>query len=98
VQAVEGQLRALLLAFEGRLGRRLDVKERVVTFMPEHAAYLLNRLEVGKDGKTSYERTRGKKATLLGIEFGEKLLYKMKKDAKMAEARARWEYGIFVGG
>ena len=58
VQAVVGQLIFLLLAFEGRLGRRLDVKERVVTFMPEYAAYLLNRLEVGKDGKTSNERTR----------------------------------------
>jgi hypothetical protein len=33
----------------------------------------------------------------LGIEFGEKLLYAMKKDAKMAKARERWEYGIFVG-
>ena len=50
---------------------------------------MINRLEVGKDGKTSYERTRGKKTTLLGIEFGEKLLYKVKKDAKLAKARER---------
>ena len=50
VQAVEGHLKVLLLAFEGRLGVRLDVKEMVVTFMPEHAAYLLNRLGVGKAG------------------------------------------------
>ena len=87
VQSIEGQLRALLLAFEGRIGRRLDVQEKIVMFMPEYAAYLINRLEVGKDGKTSYERTKGKKATLLGIEFGEKLLYKVKKDAKLAKAR-----------
>ena len=97
VQSIEGQLRALLLAFEGRIGRRLDVQEKIVMFMPEYAAYLINRLEVGKDGKTSYERTKGKKATLLGIEFGEKLLYKVKKDAKLAKARERWEYAIFVG-
>ena len=25
-----------------------------------HAMYLINRLEVGKDGKTAYERVRGK--------------------------------------
>ena len=97
VQSIEGQLRALLLAFEGRIGRRLDVQEKIVMFMPEYAACLINRLDVGKDGKTSYERTKGKKATLLGIEFGEKLLYKVKKDAKLAKARERWEYAIFVG-
>ena len=34
---------------------------------------------------------------MLGIEFGEKLLYKVKKDAKMPKAREIWEYGIFVG-
>ena len=28
--------------------------------MPEYAAYLLNRVEVGKDGKTVYARMKGK--------------------------------------
>ena len=40
-------------------------------FLPEYAAYLLNRLEVGKDGKTAYERAKGKLATVVGLEFGE---------------------------
>ena len=53
VQGVEGQLRVILLAFERRIGHKVDAKEAVVTFMPEYAAYLMNRREVGKDGKTS---------------------------------------------
>ena len=65
--------------------------------MPEYAAYLMNRLHVGKDGKTAYERTKGKKATVLGLEFGEKVLYKHKQEAKAAKIRSRWDYGIFVG-
>ena len=43
VQGIEGQLRAVLLAFEGRIGRKLGVKEPVSLFMPENAAYVVNR-------------------------------------------------------
>ena len=78
VQVLEGQLRVMLLAFESRMGREVSAKEPIVTFMPEYAAYLLNRREQGKDGKTSYERCKGKKAIVLGVEFGEKLLYKVR--------------------
>ena len=85
------------MAFEGRIGRDINAKESVVTLMPEYAAYLMNRREVGKDGKTAYERSKGKKATVLGIEFGEKLLYKVKPKDKNEKINPRWEYGIFVG-
>ena len=59
VQGIEGHLRALFLAFEKRINCKLDSRERIVSFMPEYAAYLMNRLEIGKDGKTAYERTKG---------------------------------------
>ena len=97
VQSIEGHVRILLLSLEGRVGSKVDAKEPIVSYMPEYAAYLLNRLEVGKDGKTAYERGKGKKATVLGMEFGEKVLYKVKREAKQAKIRSRWEYGIFVG-
>ena len=97
VQTLEGHIRVLLLGLEARLGMRVDAKEPIVTYMPEYAAYLLNRLKVGKDGKTAYERCRGKKATVLGLEFGEKVLYKVKLNAKQEKLRPRWEHGIFVG-
>jgi hypothetical protein len=43
-----------------------------------------------------YERTKGKSATVLGIEFGEKLLWR-KREAKMDKISSKWEYGFFVG-
>jgi hypothetical protein len=97
VQEIEGQLRAILLALEARVGRELNAKEPIVTFMPEYSAYLLNRRDVGLDGKTAYERNKGKKASVLGLEFGEKLLYKVKTGDKMQKINSRWELGIFVG-
>ena len=51
----------------------------------------------GSDGKVAYERSRGKQPTVLGVEFGEKVLYKLKKGNKMEKLNARWDYGIFVG-
>ena len=96
-QSIEGQIRVVLMALEEKIGRQLDPEEAVVTFIPEYSAYVLNRLEVGKDGKTAYERTRGKKATVVGLEFGEKVLWRKNKANKMAKLRSRWAYGIFVG-
>ena len=81
---------------EDRAGRQLDPQEAIVTFIPEYAAYVLNRLEVGKDGKTAYERARGKKATVVGLEFGEKIFWRKKKGDKMAKRRSKWAYGIFL--
>ena len=66
-------------------------------FIPEYAAYLVNRLEVGHDGKVAYERVKGKKPTILGVEFGEKLVYKLKPKHKLEKINPRWAYGISVG-
>ena len=71
------------------MGRQPDPQEAVVTVIREYAAYVLNRLEVGKDGKTAYERANGKKATVVGREFGEKVLWRKKKGDKMAKLRSK---------
>ena len=97
VQSLEGQLRCMLLSLERRLKREISAKEPIITFMPEYAAFIINRREVGKDGKTAYERNKGKKASILGLEFGEKLLYKIKAGTKDEKINARWDHGIFVG-
>ena len=87
----------MLIAFEDRVQMKLSPKEPVVQFLPEYAAYLMSRLEVGKDGKTAYERVKGKAGSVLGLEFGEKLMWKTRMGEKQAKIRARWAYGIFVG-
>ena len=97
VQTVEGQIRVMKLALEGRLGHRVDAEANVVTFVVEYASYLINRLEVGRDGKTAYERTKGKSASVLGLEFGEKLLWRKKAQAKLDKINSRWDFGIFAG-
>ena len=89
--------KTLFLALQGRIGRKLDARGKTVNFIHEYASYLMNRLEVGKDGKVAYDRARGKKPIVLGVEFGEKLLDKVKPTAKLEKINSRWEFGIFVG-
>ena len=97
VQIVEGQIRIMKIALEARLGTQVDAGANIVTFMAEYVSFLLNSLEVGKERKTAYGGAKGKSATVLGIEFGEKLLWKKKAQSKMDKISSRWEYGIFVG-
>ena len=43
VQSIEGHIRVMKLALEARLGLKVDAEANVVSFMAEHAAYLINR-------------------------------------------------------
>eukprot|EP00973_Karenia_brevis_P023014 3170334-Karenia_brevis.AAC.1 len=79
---------------EERLGIDIDAEERIVAFIPAYAAYLYNRLHRGEGGKVAYERVKGKKPTVVGIEFGEKVLYMGLRGLKLEKIKSRWEYGI----
>ena len=98
VQSMEQYLRTLKSALDERMGGRIDVKHPILTWLCEYAGYAMNRLEVSADGKTAYERNKGKKADVLGIEFGEKVLWKYAtKGLKLQKVNARWGYGLFIG-
>ena len=98
VQAVEEYLRTMKSQLDERYKVRIDTKHPIVTWMCEYSMYLLNRLEVSKDGKTAYERCRGKKARVLGFEFGEKVLWKVRpKTGHLQKLNVRWSHGLFLG-
>ena len=60
VQEIEGGIRAILSGLEARMGRSIDARERIIGLIPEYVAYLMNRLTKGEDGKSLYERMKGK--------------------------------------
>ena len=78
IQSVEGQVRVLKSALEARWGVKVLAASAVIPWLMEYAAHLLNRFEVGHDGKSSYERCKGKKARSAGIEVGEGVLWRRK--------------------
>eukprot|EP00973_Karenia_brevis_P079053 10969066-Karenia_brevis.AAC.1 len=52
--------------------RDTHAKERIVAFIPAYAAYLYSRLHRRDDGEVAYERVKGEKPSVVGLEFGEK--------------------------
>ena len=97
VQAVEQNLRANTSSLDERFGVRVDVQHPVLTWLCEYVSYMMNRLEVASDGKTPYERVKGKRADVAGLEFGEKVLWKYSPGKRMENMNARWGYGMFLG-
>ena len=97
IQVCEGQIRSLKSQLDDRYLVHIDVEHPILTWLCEHAAYLLNRLEVGHDGKTAYERSKGKRATVLGLEFGEKIFWKEKPLGAMRKLVTHCRLGLFLG-
>ena len=70
IQSAQGRIRVPRDALEGRLKREIAAVECIVPWIVEWSAHVLNRFGVGKDGRTPFERCKGKRAKHLGIEFG----------------------------
>ena len=76
VQTIQGMVRTLRSAIEERWMVKLDPENALWTWLVEYSGWLVNRAEVGHDGRTPYERLKGKKARLPGMEFGEAVMWK----------------------
>ena len=48
--------------------------EPIIGWLIIHSAETINRFAIGQDGKTSYERWKGKKYQVRMAEFGERVL------------------------
>ena len=98
VQTVEHQMEVAQSALEERLKTKLSVKSSVWPWLVEYVALLINRMEVSADGKTSYERNKGKRAKMLGYEFGEMVLWRRKPTSgRLAKLECVWEDGVYLG-
>lgn len=98
IQAVQQQVRVLKLAIEERWGAKIPHKHPAVPWIIEYAGFLLNRFEVSNDGKTAYERFKGRKARVHGIEFGEAVHWRrLPERGPLGKLESLWGDGIYLG-
>ena len=98
IQSVEHQMKVLKSAVESRWGVKIGARHSIVPWLVEYAAVLLNRFEVGRDGRTAFERSKGRKARTLGLEFGEAVLWKRKPvGGSLTKLSCLWDDGIYLG-
>ena len=99
VQSVAQQIRVMRHALQQKLGAVLPGPHPVTCWLVEHASDLLNKYQLGDDGRTAYYRLRGKPWRHDAVEFGEKIHYKvnLKNLPREQKLEPRWEEGFFLG-
>jgi hypothetical protein len=98
IRSVQQQARVMKDALEHKAKVIVGARHPLMPWIVEYAGHLLNRFEVSQDGKTAYERLKGKSARTLGIEFGESVLWKRRPvGGALAKATCPREDGIFLG-
>ena len=59
IQAVEGQIRTMKLDLESHIGEKIPSDHNLIPWMVEYSAVLLNRGQVGKDGRDGIRTSKG---------------------------------------
>ena len=73
---VRGFTRVFKAQIEEMAKIKLEPEDVILQWMIRWAAMNASRFLVGKDGKTGYERRRGRKCKLHSVPIGEKVWYK----------------------
>ena len=99
VQTVQEFCRTLRDALEARLGSKLAADSPVMTWLVTHAAAMHRRYSISADGRTAYQRNKGKVASTTIAELGEKVWYRplTQSGQRLPVAAARYEPGCFIG-
>ena len=98
VQALGEHVRVLRAGLQGRLDMVIRGSHPVMTWLVQHAADCISKYQVGEDGKTGYERLKGKPFSRPSVEFGEKVHFKKSaKGQKEHKLDMKWNEGHFLG-
>ena len=97
MRSIEEQVRVLKTAFQSNTRKVLEVQSAGMAWLVEHAADTLNKALVSSDGRTPYERVRGRKYNGLLFEFGQVVLSKIPGKQVGGIVAPRWVKGIWLG-
>ena len=96
VKLVKGHLKTMRSALQERIGFKIPVIHPVLTWLVEHAANVLTWLARGKDGRTAYQRVRGRPFNGKLLLFGESCRSKCRSREPL-EGRDRWTQAVYLG-
>ena len=97
VRSVEEITRVLKIDLEKRMGEQLPVDTIVFSWLIEHATDCWNKLNVGADGKTSFERCKGKRYNGEMLPFGSPVMYRVAGKVQGGVMTERWYEGLWLG-
>ena len=98
-KTIRGFTKVLKDQIEDETGDKLDGKDNIIQWMIRWGAMLPSRFLVGKDGRTAYERRRGRRCNVPTERFGEKVWYKelKGKSETAGKIESGWREGLWLG-
>ena len=96
MQAVEDLMRTMRGALMHRLQCQIVATHPLFQWMTLHAASVMNRYVVGRDGRTAFQRLHGRRASSKAAEFGERVFYYISNNLK-AKMNLPWRLGVYPG-
>ena len=98
VKLFKGVLRVHLMALERKIGGYIPSAHPVMAWLVEHVADVVTKYLQSSDGKTGYQRLFGKQVHEEGLEFGERVMFRLKRTKEMnVVLDARWLPGVWLG-
>ena len=98
IEELEKQIRVLKLGLEQKMQLTLKDDHPMMAWIPEHAGFLLSRFQVAADGKTAYERLKGKSYRGERFDYGEKIKFMpIVHGGKMKKLKGKLSFGRFCG-
>ena len=99
VKLLKGMFRTHRSCLEERIGFRIPAKHPIMTWLVRHVGDIMNWTVKGHDGKTAYERVRGKEFRTRLPGFGELVRYKLRAQEPIPSSGdgRRFHVGPFVG-
>ena len=95
---VEKQIRTLRSWFEENNGECVGLDHKMLPFLVRHCACLITPYQVKSDGKSPYERLRGRPCQGQVAEFAEVVNFRDPgKAADMPKLDDRWNLGLWLG-
>ena len=97
MQSFEQIFRTHKLDLQRKVGKGVDVHLPVMAWLAEHVADMYNKSHVYEDGKTAYEKLRGRKYKGEMLPFGCQVLHRVTGKPIGGVVASRWLPGTWLG-
>ena len=99
IQDLQGQVRTVKAATERMIGEKIPKGHCLMWWLVEWCCTVLNRCAKGEDGRTAFQRVKGRQSHRHVCKFGEQVMWKPMKTAanRRNKDEPRWEEGSWLG-
>ena len=94
---IKGHTRAIKDSLDTKYDKIISGDHNCIPWLMKHAADVIHRRRVGRDGRTAYKLWKGKHFNKHVAEFGEHVWFLRAGSAGKDKFNVRWEDGIWLG-